>query len=82
MKRKEVKAKAKPRQAKPITKEILTKLIDYLNAGSQNLRVWRTVWRINLAFYGLLRWDDVCRLKVFPNMDFYFVFSETGFCDI
>ncbi len=52
------------RQAKPVTKDLLRRMNSPLAIGPATLRVWRTVWRINLAFYGLLRWDDVCRLKV------------------
>lgn len=52
------------RRAKPLLKDDLKLLNDHLHSESRSLRTWRTVWRINLAFYCLLRWDDVCRLKV------------------
>lgn len=55
---------AQVRRAKPLTKSVLHQLNQYLQAGPRTLRDWRTVWRINLAFYGLLCWDDVMRLKV------------------
>lgn len=54
-------------RAKPMTVEILKKLYDYLNESPRSLRIWRTIWRIHLAFYCLLRWDDVCRLTVSLN---------------
>ncbi len=57
----------KIRQAKPMTKEILKKLNDFLLSAPRSLRYWRTIWRINLAFMCLLRWDDVCRLRVSVN---------------
>jgi hypothetical protein len=53
-----------------MTKEVLASLIEYLYAEPRSLRVWRTVWRVNLAFYALLRWDDVCRLQVNKKNDF------------
>jgi len=52
------------RRARPMTKDILTTLNTFLFSAYRTLRQWRTIWRINLAFYCLLRWDDVCRLKV------------------
>jgi hypothetical protein len=52
------------RQAKPMTKDLLKKLNDYILSGPRTLRQWRSVWRINLAFMCLLRWDDVRRLRV------------------
>ena len=52
------------RRARPLTKTQLRLLNEYLTSGDRSLREWRTIWRINLAFYCLLRWDDVCRLKV------------------
>jgi len=51
-------------RAKPMTVEILKKLYNYLNESPRSLRIWRTIWRIHLAFFCLLRWDDVCRLTV------------------
>ncbi len=66
LKRKNVEKRLVTRRAKPLTKEILKKMIDllYSREKEHSLRVWRTVWRVNLAFYALLRWDDVCRLRV------------------
>ncbi len=51
-------------RAKPLTKGQLSQLNGYLLSGERSLREWRTILRINLAFYCLLRWDDVCRLLV------------------
>ncbi len=63
------------RQAKPITKDILNRLNVLLAGSSASLRIWRTVWRINAAFYTLLRWDDISRLQVcsitFPIAKFF-----------
>lgn len=63
------------RRAKPLTKANLKLLNKFLRSGSRSLRYWRTIWRINLCFYCLLRWDDVCRLKVWPNLHFYVLLS-------
>jgi hypothetical protein len=52
------------KRAKPMTQAILRKLNRYVYDQTPSLRVWRTVWRVNVAFYGLLRWDDLRRLKV------------------
>jgi hypothetical protein len=52
------------RRAKPMTREILAKINHFILSGSRTLRQWRTAWRVNLAFFCLLRWDDVCRLEV------------------
>jgi len=32
--------------------------------GDRSIRVWRTVWRVNVMFRCLLRWDDIHRLRV------------------
>ena len=68
-------------RAKPLTKDQLAQLNDYLISGERSLREWRTIWRINLAFYCLLRWDDVCRLLVryfhicsLCNLNFPYIF--------
>ncbi len=63
--KREEQARAKaPRQSKPMTKEVLASMIQYLYEKPRSLRIWRTVWRVNVAFYALLRWDDICRLNV------------------
>jgi hypothetical protein len=64
LKRAELNAQQCPKQARPMTKEVLAQLIAHLNDTTPSLRMWRTVWRLNIAFYGLLRWDDVKRLQV------------------
>jgi len=53
-----------PKRAVPMTRQILARLNAYLYSGDRSLRIWRTIWRINLMFRCLLRWDDVYRLKV------------------
>jgi hypothetical protein len=52
------------RVARPMTRDILAKINDFILAAPRTLRQWRTAWRVNLAFFCLLRWDDVCRLQV------------------
>ncbi len=64
LKRRQIENSAQVRRAKPLTKTLLHRLNEYLGARDPSLREWRTIWRVNLAFYGLLRWDDVSRLKV------------------
>ena len=64
LKRRQVELHTQVRRAKPLTKTHLRLLNEYLWAHERSLREWRTIWRINLAFYSLLRWDDVMRLKV------------------
>ncbi len=64
LKREETLRARPPRQSKPMTKEVLALMIQYLYEKPRSLRVWRTVWRVNVAFYALLRWDDICRLNV------------------
>lgn len=50
---------------KPLTKTILDQLNDYLcDRQTPLLREFRTIWRINLAFYGVLHWKQVMGLKV------------------
>lgn len=69
LKRCQAEKNSQVRRAKPLTKIVLRQMNEYLWSGSRTLREWRTVWRVNLAFYGLLRWDDVKRLKVsFPSL--------------
>jgi len=55
-----------PKRAVPMTLQVLFRLNAYLYSDDRSLRIWRTIWRINLMFRCLLRWDDVYRLKVFP----------------
>ncbi len=65
LKRQHLTLSAPVARAKPITIDHLKALIDHLaDAPRPGLRIWRTVWRMNVAFYCMLRWDDVCRLKV------------------
>jgi hypothetical protein len=64
LKRERLTLSAPVKRAKPMTTAILHQMIAHLNAEERGLRVWRTVWRANLAFYCLLRWDDVMRLQV------------------
>ncbi len=50
-------------RAKPITPEIVCKLIALLDDDS-GLVTWRTVWRIVIGYYMLYRWDDISRLRM------------------
>lgn len=50
-------------RARPITPEIIEKLIRLLDEDS-NLIVWRTVWRIVVCYYLLYRWNDISRLRM------------------
>jgi hypothetical protein len=53
------------KRAKPLTVDILCKLVDLLD-HDRYLITWRTVWRSVIGFSCFLRWDDISRLKVFP----------------
>lgn len=64
VKRKELQSGKRVKQARPLTLDILRQLHKFVTAKSRSLRIWRTVWRVSCAFYGLLRWDDIHRLKV------------------
>jgi hypothetical protein len=64
LRRGEKNAQKKSKQAKPVTQDLLRRLNDFIYRGEPSLRMWRSVWRINVAFYCLLRWDDLKRLKV------------------
>jgi hypothetical protein len=66
--------------AKPMTRDILSKINDFILSGSRSLRQWRTAWRINLAFFCLLRWDDVSRLKVLKLILFVYLILSFNFC--
>jgi hypothetical protein len=64
LKRHTIETKPPVQRAKPLSRQDLKKLNDFLLSGPRTLRQWRTVWRVNLAFFCLLRWDDVRRLEV------------------
>jgi hypothetical protein len=65
LKRKSITDNPPVQRAKILTKEDLCRVNDFLlSRENPSLRQWRTVWRMNLAFMCLLRWDDVCRLRV------------------
>lgn len=67
LKRRQLETGSSIRRAKPLTKENMMCVVDYLMTGDRSLRDWRTVWRMNLAFYG---WDDVSRLLVSSIVEF------------
>ena len=46
-----------------MTHEVLQKLTERLIAKKNEFVRWRTIWRLSVAFYGLLRWDEVSRLR-------------------
>ncbi len=56
------------KRAKPLTVEILQKLVNLLDRDN-SLVTWRTVWRSLIGFSCFLRWDDVSRLKVSIFLD-------------
>ena len=64
VRRAEKNAQKSSKRAKPVTQELLRRLNEFIYNGKPTLRMWRTVWRMNVAFYCLLRWDDVKRLEV------------------
>jgi len=49
-------------RAKPMTPDILLKLAALVD-GDITLRNFRTIWRIFVCYYCLLRWDDVRKLR-------------------
>ena len=57
-------ATAKPTvQREPITFDILRKMGGAAREVG-TLQAWRTFWRINMEFYGLLRWDEVSNIRI------------------
>ena len=61
-----LKQKAPPAiPAVPMTATILHEAIDYLGraANITDIRIWRTVWRMVVAFYATLRWSEVSALE-------------------
>jgi len=52
------------KRAAPLMRPDLDLLGEHLLESPRTLRVWRTVWRVNLMFYCLLRWSDVAPLEV------------------
>ena len=51
------------RSKTPLDKDILKDAYDML-AGGGRLQDWRTLCRINLEFYGMMRWDEVSNLRM------------------
>ena len=47
----------------PLDKEILQDAFDLIEGGGR-LQDWRTLCRLNLQFYGMLRWQEVSELKM------------------
>jgi len=64
LKRASLEARVEVKRAKPMTREVLHRLNVYLEQPGRTLREWRTIWRINVMFVLMLRWDDLCRLQV------------------
>lgn len=52
------------KRAQPLMLPDLDILGGYLHARPRSLRIWRTIWRVHLMFYCLLRWSDVATLEV------------------
>ena len=54
----------KPFRSKaPLDKEILNDAFDLIEGGGR-LQDWRTLCRLNLEFYGMLRWAEVSELRM------------------
>ena len=51
-------------QARPLTHEILEQVAGVLRDERESFVAWRTVWRMSMSFYGMLRWDEVSKLTV------------------
>ena len=51
------------RQRAPLDKEILKDAFDLIEGGGR-LQDWRTPCRMNLEFYGMLRWSEVSELRM------------------
>ena len=48
----------------PMSTDILSALnADLYKDKNASLQKWRTVWRMNVAFYALLRWSEVSKLR-------------------
>lgn len=52
------------KRAEPLLRPEIDSLGEFVLNQTQPLRIWRTVWRIHLMFYCMLRWSDVAPLKV------------------
>ena len=50
-------------QVKPLTHSILGKIVAELASDKKNFVLWTTTWQMTLAFYGMLRWDEVSNLR-------------------
>ena len=48
----------------PLTLEILQEAYDLLEGSGGRLQDWRTLVRMNLQYYGMLRWSEVANLRV------------------
>lgn len=70
-------------QREPITYEILRSL-GRLTREAGTLQVWCAFWKVNMEFYGLLRWDEVSNLRTQDiqatpeHMDVFIAKSKTG----
>ena len=51
------------RQRAPLDKEILKDAFDLIEGGGR-LQDWRTLCRMNIEFYGMLRWSEVSELRM------------------
>jgi hypothetical protein len=59
---KRINAKEKTvKRSRPMTLEILEEAASLL-VDHEDLRTWRTVWRMHVSFFCFLRWDDLKRL--------------------
>lgn len=64
---------AKPsRQVKPFTLDIIDRAVKALGSSS-SFMVWRTVWRMTVGLFGMLRFSEITRIRV---RDIFF--SDSG----
>ncbi len=77
LKRHTIETRPPVRRAKPLSRQDLKKLNEFLLSGPRTLRQWRTIWRVNLAFFCLLRWDDVRRLEVMRHEQITLICIQT-----
>ena len=52
-----------PKRAAPMTEEILFGVVGVLRNNMTDIVLWRTVWRMAMEFYGLLRWSEAVALR-------------------
>lgn len=64
LKRRHVLRPSGTKRAQPLLRPEVDSLGELLLDPAQTLRVWRTVWRVHIMFYCMLRWSDLAPLEV------------------